>query len=104
MRDRFSRFHWHQIRISDLRSNTDYKYSDFGFYLIAGLVKSPNGASIDQYVQTTFYQALGLQTATYNPLEKFSLSRIVPTEEDAYFRRQKVHGYVHDMEQLCWEE
>lgn len=88
---------WHQIRVSDLRSNTNYKYSDLGFYLMADLVKNQTGKPIDEYVQQTFYQPLGLETATYNPTEKFSVSRIVPTEDDNYFRRQKIQGYVHDM-------
>lgn len=88
---------WHQIRTSPLRTNTNYKYSDLGFYLMADLVRETTGQTIDKYVNNTFYRPLGLQTATYNPAEKFSLTRIPPTEEDNYFRAQKVHGYVHDM-------
>ncbi|MFK7934742.1 MAG: glycoside hydrolase family 3 N-terminal domain-containing protein [Saprospiraceae bacterium] len=88
---------WTQIHTSELRSNTNYKYSDLGFYLVADVVKNVAGQPINQYVQEQFYQPLGLQTATYNPLERFSKDRIPPTEEDKYFRRQRVHGYVHDM-------
>jgi beta-N-acetylhexosaminidase len=33
---------------------------------------------------------------TYLPLNKFSKSEIVPTENDKEFRKQIVHGYVHD--------
>lgn len=88
---------WQQIRTSELRSNTNYKYSDLGFYLVADVVRSVSGESIDQYVQKNFYQPLGLQTTTYNPLRKFPKERIPPTEEDKYFRRQRVHGHVHDM-------
>lgn len=88
---------WQQIRTSELRPNTNYKYSDLGFYLVADLVQEVSGQPIDQYVQQNFYQPLGLQTATYNPLQKFSKKLIPPTEEDKYFRRQRVHGYVHDM-------
>jgi len=32
----------------------------------------------------------------YNPAGKISLSEIVPTENDTEFRRQTIHGYVHD--------
>lgn len=88
---------WSQIRTSPLRSNTNYKYSDLGFYLMADLVKETTGQTLDRYVQNNFYRPLGLQTATYNPAKKFSLTRIPPTEEDSYFRAQRVHGYVHDM-------
>ena len=33
---------------------------------------------------------------TYNPLEKFPFSSIIPTERDNYFRNQLIQGYVHD--------
>ncbi|MEL7020968.1 MAG: serine hydrolase, partial [Bacteroidota bacterium] len=88
---------WMQIRHSELRSTTNYKYSDLGFYLVADVVQQITGQPIDTYVQEQFYQPLGLQTATYNPLQRFGKERIPPTEEDKYFRRQRVHGYVHDM-------
>jgi CubicO group peptidase (beta-lactamase class C family) len=32
----------------------------------------------------------------YQPRDYFPLSRIVPTENDKIFRKQLVHGYVHD--------
>lgn len=88
---------WQQIRTSELRPNTNYKYSDLGFYLVADVVKTVSGQGLDQYAQNHFYQPLGLQTTTYNPLQRFNKERIPPTEEDKYFRRQRVHGYVHDM-------
>ncbi len=34
----------------------------------------------------------------YNPLLKFDMSVIPPTEIDNYFRYQTIQGYVHDME------
>ncbi len=88
---------WQQLINSDVSPDKGYVYSDIGFYFIARMVEEQTGMSIDEYVQETFYQPLGLQAATYNPLEKFPKSRIVPTEEDAYWRRQRIHGYVHDM-------
>jgi beta-N-acetylhexosaminidase len=33
----------------------------------------------------------------YNPLTKFPDSTIAPTEEDRYFRNQRLQGHVHDM-------
>ena len=73
---------WNQIFYSELRPTTDYKYSDLGFYMMSALVKEVSGKPIDQFVQEEIYQPLGLQTATYNPLNKFSRTRIPPTEED----------------------
>ncbi len=88
---------WSQIYNSPVNGTKEYVYSDLGFYLIAEIVKRQTGKPIDQYVQENFYQPLGLSTMTYNPLEKHSKQRIVPTEEDRYWRDQTVHGYVHDM-------
>jgi CubicO group peptidase (beta-lactamase class C family) len=87
----------HQVYQSDLLSTRRYKYSDLGFYLINDLVKNLTNQSLDEYVAQTFYQPLGLTTAAYNPWKTQNLNLIVPTEEDRYFRRQKVQGYVHDM-------
>lgn len=97
MRNDFVDSIWYQIRYSDLRDNTDYKYSDLGFYMIADIVNHQTGLSIDEYAQKTFYQPLGLQTMTYNPRERFTADVIAPTEEDRYFRQQKLQGHVHDM-------
>ena len=88
---------WQQIRESPLRPDREYKYSDLGFYLIARLVKVRSGQSLDAFVAEHFYQPMGLYSATYNPWRNTSLTRVPPTEEDRYFRQQRVQGYVHDM-------
>ncbi|GAB5555586.1 MAG: glycoside hydrolase family 3 N-terminal domain-containing protein [Saprospiraceae bacterium] len=88
---------WQQIYHSDLRSSTDYRYSDLGFYLMAQLVERQSGMSLDRYMNQHFYQPMGLQNTSYLPLQKFNRDRIVPTERDNYFRRRTVHGHVHDM-------
>lgn len=88
---------WQEIRDSPLFPTKEYKYSDLGFYIAGEIVKRLSGRPIEDYVQETFYQPLGLQTMTYRPLEKFPLDRIPPTEEDDYFRARRIQGYVHDM-------
>ena len=32
----------------------------------------------------------------FNPLKKFKLDEIVPTEDDNFFRNFQIHGVVHD--------
>ncbi|MEN0003393.1 MAG: glycoside hydrolase family 3 N-terminal domain-containing protein [Bacteroidota bacterium] len=88
---------WSQIITSELRDNTNYRYSDLGFYLIAQLVEQLEGVSIDQYVAEHFYEPLGLHRTTYLPWTQFKRTELIPTEEDRYFRRQRIQGYVHDM-------
>lgn len=88
---------WHLIYSSDLRTKKDYRYSDLGFYIVERMVGEQTGQPLDQYVANTFYRPLGLSTMGYNPVKRFSTDRIPPTEKDAYFRRQEINGYVHDM-------
>lgn len=88
---------WNRIIRSDLRKNTNYRYSDLGFYILKRVVEVQAGKPMEKYVQEQFYQPLGLQTLTYLPLEKFPKSRIIPSERDAYFRHQILTGHVHDM-------
>ncbi|GAB4287872.1 MAG: glycoside hydrolase family 3 N-terminal domain-containing protein [Marinilabiliales bacterium] len=75
----------------------EYKYSDVGFYWIYQLIGELTATSLDIYVQENFYNKLGATSTGYNPLDRFPIERIVPTEEDDYFRKTRVHGYVHDM-------
>ena len=88
---------WSQIYKSELSPQQGYVYSDLGFYLAGKIVEAQTGLRVDQYASKTFYSPLGLQTTGYNPLEKFDKMRIVPSEEDRYWRNQKLQGYVHDM-------
>lgn len=86
-----------QIFRSELREKMGYKYSDLGFYLVADIVKQQSGQRLDQFASENIYQPMGLEKITFNPWQKYSLSQILPTEVDKYFRRQTVWGYVHDM-------
>ena len=84
------------IRKSDLRTRSGYKYSDLPYYLLMKYLEEFYGTSLDNLVQRNLYESLGANYTTYNPLGKFRLDDIAPTEQDNYFRMQKVHGYVHD--------
>ena len=88
---------WHQIEQSDLRSNNNYRYSDLGFYYLSKVVHRLSGKTLDRYMEDEFYNSLGLHDIGFNPRNRFSLRRIPPTEVDNYWRKQSVHGYVHDM-------
>lgn len=39
---------------------------------------------------------MGMSSTTFRPRRKFELNKIVPTENDKYFRMQLLHGDVHD--------
>lgn len=97
MNESFRDTMWNQIFTSPLRANRNYKYSDLGFYLVERMVKNISGQPLDQYADQAFYQPLGLANTSFNPLKKMSADRIVPSERDKYWRKQKVQGHVHDM-------
>jgi CubicO group peptidase (beta-lactamase class C family) len=60
------------------------------------IIQDHYNMTLDEFVESNFYNSLGLQRLTYLPLNKFDRDEIVPTEEDTYFRNQLVHGFVHD--------
>jgi beta-glucosidase-like glycosyl hydrolase/CubicO group peptidase (beta-lactamase class C family) len=85
-----------QIKESELRNRAGYKYSDLPYYLLKKFIESFFGNPMEKVVQRDFYESMGMNYTTYMPREKFTLADIVPTEDDQVFRKQKVHGYVHD--------
>lgn len=74
----------------------EYKYSDLGYYYFKKIIEHETGTTLDVYLKNTFYSKMGLASLCYNPLDHFKLSEIAPTENDTVFRKQWVHGYVHD--------
>ena len=84
------------IKKSPLEAEKKYLYSGLLFYLLPTIVEKLSGEGYLSYLYQNFYEPLGATTLTYNPIEKFSPNRIVPTENDYLFRRQPIAGRVHD--------
>jgi len=74
----------------------DYKYSDLGFYIMKELVERVSGMKLDQFTNKYLYNPMGLDHLTFKPSPKFEMDKIAPTEYDTYFRKDLVHGTVHD--------
>ena len=85
------------IRESELLKRKRYRYSDFPYYILKKFIEYHYDRRLDELVQNHFYKSLGANYTLYNPYYSISSKKIVPTEEDDYYRYQKVHGYVHDM-------
>ncbi len=85
-------------RIYNAKVNPDpeYKYSDLGFYLFKEITEIASRQPFKEFTNSTFYRPLGLATMGFDPLERLPNSRLIPTEDDQLFRKQVVHGYVHD--------
>ncbi len=74
----------------------EYRYSGLGFYMLQQVIESVSDTMLYPYVWYNFYTPLGAETLGYLPLNRFPVERIVPTENDLFFRRQLLHGHVHD--------
>lgn len=74
-----------------------YEYSDLNFLLLKDMVETVTMLPIEQFLAETYYQSMGLSHTSFLPLKNgFSKKEIAPTEKDETFRKQLVHGYVHD--------
>ena len=87
-------FHW--IAESELRTSQTYKYSDLIYYLLKEFIEDFYHQPLDEIATSHFYKSLGANYTGYKPLDRFPISKIVPTENDLSFRNQVLHGYVHD--------
>ena len=85
------------IKETDLLKRDRYRYSDLPYYILKKYIETYYDKGLDVLVQEHFYESLGANYTTYNPNNKFSGKKIVPTEIDDYYRYQEIHGYVHDM-------
>jgi CubicO group peptidase (beta-lactamase class C family) len=85
---------YNRIINSKIENPGKYLYSDLGYYFIQKIIERITNKKLDEYVNEIYFQ-LGIEL-TYQPLKKHSIIQIVPTENDSKFRKQIVHGYVHD--------
>ncbi len=74
----------------------DYLYSDLGYYMLQQLVEQELDTMLYPYSWYKFYAPMGAATLGFLPLSRFPRERIVPTENDLFYRRQLIHGHVHD--------
>jgi len=74
-----------------------YLYSDLGFLFLKEMVENITQQSCEDFLHLKFYDPLELLDIWFNPVLKgVSLKNMAPTENDTLFRKQLVHGYVHD--------
>jgi beta-glucosidase-like glycosyl hydrolase/CubicO group peptidase (beta-lactamase class C family) len=85
-----------EIAISPLLKKKEYVYSGLLSYIYPEIVANKTGRDYEEYLYDEFFRPLGAWTLVYNPLRWFPPERIVPTENDDFFRMQQLRGYVHD--------
>lgn len=84
------------IKKSPLNAKPGFVYSDLSFYLYPKMLPPITGQDFETYLKKTFYRPLGANSLTFNAWQHFPLSQIVPTENDTFFRKSLLQGYVHD--------
>ncbi|MDR0422409.1 MAG: serine hydrolase [Proteiniphilum sp.] len=85
-----------EIIDTPLNRKGSYRYSCLNFMLLKEAVESVSGTDLDAYLKQHFYHRLGAATTTFLPLRQIPVERIPATEDDPFFRKQHVQGYVHD--------
>jgi len=102
---------FHKIWINKAKP---YKYSDVNMNLMYFLLRSmienhPKDFDFNdskkelkgrnlyvEYLYKTFYKPLEMTSTYYQPTKHVSKNRLVPTENESYWRKQLLQGYVHD--------
>ena len=87
---------YNRIERQTLKANR-YRYSDLAFFVMKKYIEDTYKFDLGKLTSDFFYKPLGATNTGYNPLKQFPKDKIVPTEDDNYYRYQRVHGYVHDM-------
>jgi beta-glucosidase-like glycosyl hydrolase/CubicO group peptidase (beta-lactamase class C family) len=81
---------------SKLNGRKEYLYSDLGYYFLHQIIEDITEIPIEKYISEQFFIPLGAHYTGYLPLQRFSKTSIVPTENDLVFRKQLLQGHVHD--------
>lgn len=74
----------------------NYRYSDLGYYILKKYLENQYNNTLDKILDERYFSPIGMNFTQYNPWQNFPLTQIAPTEQDPIFRKQLVHGYVHD--------
>jgi CubicO group peptidase (beta-lactamase class C family) len=96
IKDDFQQDILNEIVNAPLKKKKSYLYSDLNFVLLQKVVENCTAESLDTYVETNFYNRLGVCSTGFLPLRKLNKYTIAPTENDEFLRNQILVGYVHD--------
>ena len=97
MHKRYHQVMQDRIKDSHLLEEDGYRYSGLFFLMLPDLIERLTGGEFIDVLQRELYDPLGLDRIGYHPLKYVDRSEIVPTEYDSLFRKQLVHGFVHDL-------
>lgn len=87
---------WPIMLNSPLKARGKYVYSDLSMYFLKEIIETITQQAIEDDAPEHFFNPLGMHTTGYLPRNRFTKNQIVPTEDDTYFRKTLLWGYVHD--------
>lgn len=100
---------WLKMNSLQVNKSKSYNYSDVNMNLLYRMFKSiierknivqkPKRENYDVFsifLDSCFYHPLEMKRTTYLPRVKYDTMDIVPTENDKWWRKQLLRGYVHD--------
>lgn len=88
---------WEDVKRLGTFNRSTYQYTDMNMILTQIIIDTVNKKTIDKFVKEEFYENLGMRNTTFKPLDyRIPTNRIAPTEYEVYWRKQVVHGNVHD--------
>lgn len=75
-----------------------YKYSDANMNVLYQIFRSKLNKTqrYEKYMDSVFYAPLDLTGTMFLPRTRIDTNRITPTENDTFWRKQLIRGYVHD--------
>ena len=95
LKNSYSKKLFKRIRKSKLNKVNAYDYSGLFFFYVPKLIHKVTGLNFENYFYNTFINKKEI-TLLFNPTNVFSKKIIVPSEYDSIFRKELVHGFVHD--------
>jgi len=95
LKNSYSKKLFKRIRKSKLNTVNAYDYSGLFFFYVPKLIHKITGLNFENFFHNTFINKKEI-TLLFNPTNVFSKNIIVPSEYDSIFRKELVHGFVHD--------
>ncbi|MEG1723699.1 MAG: glycoside hydrolase family 3 N-terminal domain-containing protein [Bacteroidales bacterium] len=86
----------HKLTALPLKNRGSYRYSCLNFVMLRQMVENITHQPLDKYLTTQLYAPLGANDLMFNPRHHYDSTKIAPTENDEFLRKQLLVGYVHD--------
>ena len=85
------------LQIAGMRLNSKkYLYSCLNFILLKEVVEAVSACPMDVFLDSLFYQPMGLHSTAFLPLRSHKKEEIAPTLIKDNLRKGPIQGFVHD--------